>query len=234
MPYGRSPLFQTTPSVLRPAIGAFCVGIGGPPPVFVPVVAAPGALPGRCCFNVATAMARHGGSEVFGWTVWEGPLFLTAEFHANWSPAEGELLDITPKPDGERTALFSPDPAHRPGYDFTRRPDSRTLRTYSAPRDVEGAIARMSPRQLAYRAKRAARAGLTVAGSVAAKLRGDARERDVDEYVALDGRAQALLRPRFEGLVCADIAAYRRRTCRMVTIMRRIERVWAARQEAAR
>jgi hypothetical protein len=49
---------------------------------------------------------------VLGWCIWEWPgILLNAEFHACWLSPEGEIIDITPKPDGEKTVLFLPDPA---------------------------------------------------------------------------------------------------------------------------
>lgn len=224
----RSPLFQTTPESTDPTIDDFCAGFGSMPPVRVPVRPAPDGEAGRCCFNVARVIARGGGNEVFGWIVWKGQLFLTAEFHAIWWPPEGDPLDVTPKPDGETSILFSPDPAYQPGFDFMKRPNNRTLRTYSAPRDVRGALARMSMRQRLYEEKRAARAGVALADSLAAKLPGDALERDVDEFLALSARKDELLRPSFEGMVCSDVPLYRALTSRMGAVQARIERTFAA------
>lgn len=230
----RSPLFQTTPAAARPVIDAFCAGFGAMPPVPVQVRASAGAEPGRCCFNVAREIARQGGNEIFGWIVWEGPLFITCtcEFHAIWLPLKCEPVDVTPKPDGETTILFAPDPAFQPGFDFMKRPNNRTLRTYSSPRDVRGALARMSTRQRLYEEKRAARAGVALADSLAAKLPGDALERDIDEFLELSARKDKLLRPTSEGMVCANAPLYRALTSRMGAVQARIERTWAS--QAAR
>ncbi|MET4149084.1 MULTISPECIES: hypothetical protein [unclassified Bradyrhizobium] len=230
----RSPLFQTTPEAARPVIDAFCTGFGAMPPVPVPVRAPAGAEPGRCCFNVAREIARQGGDEVFGWIVWEGPLFITCEFHAIWRPLKCEPVDVTPKPDGEDTILFAPDPAFQPGFDFMKRPNNRMLRTYSGPRDVQGTLARMSMRQRLYEEKRAARAGVALADRLAARLPGDALERDVDEFLELSAHKDELLRPTFEGMVCSDVPLYRALTSRMGAVQARIARTWAATRGARR
>jgi hypothetical protein len=69
---------------------------------------------------------------------------------------------------------------------------------------------------------------------VAARLPGDALERDIDEFLELSARKDALLRPTYEGLVCTDEKAYRRLVSRMMEVQGRIERAWAALQGLAR
>ena len=63
-----------------------------------------------CFFNVDEKIQREGGRRQLGWTIWEMKnVFLEAEFHAVWQSESGQLVDITPKKDGERRILFQPD-----------------------------------------------------------------------------------------------------------------------------
>ncbi|MDB5350157.1 MAG: sec-C metal-binding protein [Planctomycetota bacterium] len=55
-------------------------------------------------------MRRRGGNSLLGWTIWEWPgVLLEAISHGVWERSDGELLDPTPKADGEETTLFLPD-----------------------------------------------------------------------------------------------------------------------------
>lgn len=68
------------------------------------------ARAGYCHANVTDAMLVGGGAAVTGWTVWETPgVLLEGEFHVVWSSPAGELVDVTPKPDGEARILFVRD-----------------------------------------------------------------------------------------------------------------------------
>jgi hypothetical protein len=104
---------ETTPRDISPAIARFCAELApGQAPVFVRVEPTADAAYGYCVFNVPPHVDRCGGRMVLGWCIWEWPgILLNAEFHACWLSPEGELIDITPKPDGEKTILFLPDPA---------------------------------------------------------------------------------------------------------------------------
>jgi hypothetical protein len=104
----------TTPEQPTQAIHQFCGGIvPGADPRYVPVRPASGARPSFCHANVALQVRRAGGKLRHGWTIWEEPgQFLVAEFHSIWESPSGELVDITPHVDGERTIMFLPDP-HR-------------------------------------------------------------------------------------------------------------------------
>lgn len=45
-----------------------------------------------------------------GWIIWEDPgLLVEAEFHVVWADPGGNLVDVTPKPDGEQRILFVRD-----------------------------------------------------------------------------------------------------------------------------
>lgn len=101
----------TTPEEITPEILDLCRIIDPTQePVRVPVRPATGALPGSCWFNLEDQVANFGGEYQFGWIIWEAKgLLLQGEFHACWRSPEGELIDITPKEDGEREILFQPD-----------------------------------------------------------------------------------------------------------------------------
>jgi hypothetical protein len=85
----------------------------GKTPVWVPVRPAKGAIPHECFFNVPEYVKRHGGEVQYGWTVWQcANLFIEGEFHSVWKSPNGELVDPTPKTDGENRILFIPDGRH--------------------------------------------------------------------------------------------------------------------------
>lgn len=80
-------------------------------PVFVPVAPSIGDKLNDCFADVARKVKSYGGSVQHGWTVWESEgTLIEGEFHAVWRSPEGDLLDVTPKADGERRILFIPDP----------------------------------------------------------------------------------------------------------------------------
>jgi len=62
------------------------------------------------CFPlVATKVAEHGGELVLGWHIRESKILVEAIFHAIWKTADGELIDVSPKPVPEKEILFVPD-----------------------------------------------------------------------------------------------------------------------------
>lgn len=79
-------------------------------PVYVPVSPWGSSMMDRCFFNLPEKIGVDGGSIQHGWTIWERPgLLIEGEFHAVWVSPEGDLIDITPKKDGETEILFLPD-----------------------------------------------------------------------------------------------------------------------------
>lgn len=67
--------------------------------------------PKGCWDNVQAAIERRGGQAVTGWLIWEMPdVLLNAERYACWLSPDGELTDVTPKPDGETRIVFLSDP----------------------------------------------------------------------------------------------------------------------------
>lgn len=110
----RNPLGQvmtTTPAALHDGIRRFCATLDvSEGPRFLPVRPEPWSVPNDCHFNVAEKVRRSGGRSRHGWIIWEMPrVMLEAEFHAVWVSESGEMLDVTPKRDAERTILFQPD-----------------------------------------------------------------------------------------------------------------------------
>ncbi len=79
-------------------------------PVFVSVEPEHNSRVDHCFFNVPEKVALHGGSMQYGWIIWETPrILLDAEFHAVWRSPKNSLIDVSPKPDGEKRILFLSD-----------------------------------------------------------------------------------------------------------------------------
>ena len=65
-----------------------------------------------CYKDVERQVTDFGGAIVYGWEIWEWPrIMIEGEFHAVWKSPDSELIDVTAKPDGEKTILFIPDPS---------------------------------------------------------------------------------------------------------------------------
>ncbi|WP_188063482.1 hypothetical protein [Sphingobium sp. KCTC 72723] len=111
---------ETSPSQITEEILDLVESLGSTPPIFVPVIEDTHGLYGWCSDGVREKIKSDGGKPVFGWTIWEWPSFLiTAEFHCIWQSDASELYDITPKPKGESTILFAPDPTCSEDFDPT-------------------------------------------------------------------------------------------------------------------
>jgi hypothetical protein len=72
----------------------------------------------HCLSNCETEHTLHGTPIVFGWTIWEDNNYfiddkrltvIDAEYHAVLR-INNELVDITPRTDGEELIMFLPDP----------------------------------------------------------------------------------------------------------------------------
>ena len=103
---------STTPKVISYNIKAFCKEIDSAGnPVYVIVKPDSTAAINSCFESVAAYIKQNGGSTQYGWIIWEESKqsFLEAEFHAVWVSSSGEMVDITPKVDGESIILFLPD-----------------------------------------------------------------------------------------------------------------------------
>ena len=100
------------PKLIKPYVLSFCRGIvTDPKPVYVPLRPLAGVPANSCFETVPPHVAKHGGEQVTGWSIWEWPLvFIEAEFHCVWRQPDGTLLDITPKSISMPRILFLPDP----------------------------------------------------------------------------------------------------------------------------
>lgn len=83
-------------------------------PLFVPIATASDGSPNECFASVEAVTATQGGQRVIGWALWEWPhTMIEAELHAIWKSPAGDLLDVTPRSDGESQILFLPDPGRQ-------------------------------------------------------------------------------------------------------------------------
>jgi hypothetical protein len=79
-------------------------------PAWVPVQTDPGAEPNDCFNVVPRKVAKDGGEQVNGWTIWEHKnAYLLGEFHAVWKN-DGQMTCVSNHPDGETSILFVPEP----------------------------------------------------------------------------------------------------------------------------
>lgn len=102
---------ESTPLKISDQIVAFCQEIDSTEePSFLSFQPTEKAELHECFRNVESHIALYSGDIQYGWIIWESPnRTLNAEFHAVWVSPTGELLDITPKVDGEIRILFLPD-----------------------------------------------------------------------------------------------------------------------------
>jgi len=132
------PARQTrTPTDLNAPVFALCNELAKAiQPVFLALRAEHDAIPQECYDNVEQKIRRDGGWTQHGWTIWEWPSVLVeAEFHCVWRSPDGELVDITPKQEGDESILFLPDPKRQYSgkqVDNVRRPvrDDRLIRAF--------------------------------------------------------------------------------------------------------
>jgi hypothetical protein len=71
--------------------------------------------PNDCHLNVWVQCNYEGGGAISGWMIAEDAKhgFIEAQFHTVWLSLSGELKDITPRMDGEKTIMFFPDPVRK-------------------------------------------------------------------------------------------------------------------------
>ena len=108
-------IILTTPKTITPKIANLCTALvgSGAQPVFVPVQPVKHEID-DCYGAVETTVGTSGGAIVYGWNVMEWPFtLLEAQFHAVWQTLTGNLVDVSPKEDGETRILFLPDPGRR-------------------------------------------------------------------------------------------------------------------------
>lgn len=84
----------------------------------------------NCHINTCIQRNLEGGSIEYGWVIWQDDLTASteAEFHSVWKNKKGDLLDITPRIDGEKKVLFVPDFV-RKAY-FTEEQGNLIINTY--------------------------------------------------------------------------------------------------------
>ena len=206
----REPVTETTPDEISPEVIAFCKSFGAQPPLFVPVQQDPCGIYGMRFIGVADKIKTGGGSICHGWAIWEmlPRLFLTAEFHAIWVSPAGELIDITPKPQGETGIAFAPDPRYPADFDFLKRPNSHRVRIYRPAHPMERArerIAKFDKRQYEYESGRATRKCMSLEEWVTSKLPRDPVPELIDELLTRAEEKDRLLTPVPEGAFCSDI-----------------------------
>jgi len=116
---------STTPKKSNGSCGAFCRTINPyAKQVYLPFTSVDERyIHGNCFTNVWHCILNRGGVSVCGWIIWEvrNPKLMgyrfDAEHHSIWQNPEGDLVDITPRVDGERLILFLPDPQR--SFDFS-------------------------------------------------------------------------------------------------------------------
>src|SRR5687767_1157224 len=134
----RGHLLETAPRRVTSSIRRFLATLNVPaPPSFLTFThVSADYKPGYCLNNCEAESQRSGDPVVFGWVIWEARShsFIEAEFHAVIRH-RGELVDITPRRDGEITVLFVPDYARD-----AIRVDERTWRTWNNHKSQNGQV----------------------------------------------------------------------------------------------
>lgn len=101
---------RTPPEITKQLVRLAAAVAPGQTPLYVPVHPEPSAQVNECFPNVEAKAQKDGGAIVYGWQLWEWPnVLVEGEFHAVWRSPDGNLIDITPKADGEEKVLFVPD-----------------------------------------------------------------------------------------------------------------------------
>jgi hypothetical protein len=145
---------EQMPVQVTQEIEKFCAEVApGQTPVYVPVKPEVGAGINRCHVNVQRQVHAHGGQPVYGWIIWQSSVLLHAEFHCNWMTPAGDVIDITPKTDGETAILFLPDPARQwagrlvPSRRQPRRNSPLLSRIVAVMEQADQIVARYTPNQ---------------------------------------------------------------------------------------
>ncbi len=68
-----------------------------------------GAEISDCTNIIQEHIKEKGGKIVYGWQIWKSCITVEAEFHAVWENNKGDLVDLTPKPNGFTHILFAED-----------------------------------------------------------------------------------------------------------------------------
>jgi hypothetical protein len=196
-------VLETTPVEITEALKEFCIDLCWSEPAFIPVQATEEGMYGFCNLTVAEKIKKEGGKPIHGWTIWEWPgVFWTAEFHMVWENPNGELIDVTPKPDGETSILFLQDFSFEPDFDFLNRPVSRRrrIRTDENRADtISVAISNLNASQRTYEENRAIKAGLSLEEWMDQKLPQDELNKLIDETIQACHEHEVYLDSRKDG-----------------------------------
>lgn len=186
---------ETTPVELTPKITAFCASLVDQPPLYLPVVPDQNGFYGWCNTGVLEKTKIDGGTPVYGWTIWEWPNVLaTAEFHCVWESPTGELIDITPKPQDEKTILFVADRSYGRDFNFDNRPGNKRCNVFeSRNKSVIAArkIEALSASQLDYERRRAIKANLPLQKWMEQKIPDDPRSGMIDRLIQTTNQHEA-------------------------------------------
>lgn len=111
------------PESITPEIARFARVLSSDPTPPSVVVVSPivNATELSCWQNVQNCCQTKGGQPIKGWRIWWIPkILIEAQAHVVWQATDGQLLDITPNEDNERSCVFVRDPsmAEEPGNDF--------------------------------------------------------------------------------------------------------------------
>jgi hypothetical protein len=103
---------ETTPRRITPPVKRLCKKlVADGTPGFIPVLAVPSAKANAAYANVEDTIQINGGEHAPGWLIWEiRGVLLNAERYTCWRSPEGDLIDVSPKPDGEKRILFLEGP----------------------------------------------------------------------------------------------------------------------------
>lgn len=101
----------TTPERVTADIRRLCRKIGASDePAFVVVSPRPDSGIDDCFLNVERHVTENGGNIQHGWMIWEWQgISLEGIFHGVWRRPDGQMFDLTRKPDGEVRILFAAD-----------------------------------------------------------------------------------------------------------------------------
>lgn len=183
-----SAIEESTPSDITSLIRRFADQLkDNAIPAFVPVVKDQYGLYGYCSDGVLEKIKHDGGDIAFGWCIWEWPKILfTAEFHAVWMVPSGELVDITPKPNGENRILFVQDDSYASDFDFDHRPLNKRICAVETPEPglyAAERLASMKPSQRLYEESRAQKAGQTIKEWLASRMPIDPRIGLIERFI---------------------------------------------------
>ena len=112
-------MLTTSPKKVTGQVLKFCATINAESsPELIIVETQDFAQVGNCHKDVRRLVSEKGGEIVFGWIIWQcGQFMIEAEHHAAYRKSDGKLVDISPRPDGEKFIMFLPDPTAPYDYD---------------------------------------------------------------------------------------------------------------------